>query len=189
MAKSQIVEVEACAPMGRQVLYRPIGKAIRGRMDFSEPRNKTQQILRKSYPVPVPGQRICIDFATGEKWIGEPLHLEAYEELRAQILSRGFKLPPKKEEYESESVTTWVYHVQRLIDSGLARVVEGELPRWQDLEGEPRKRFISNETKSESAKLTDVLEKMSASLDANTAMLAALTERIAGAGKAGVAKS
>jgi hypothetical protein len=180
MVKSQIVEVEAVAPQNRQVHFWPAGKTLRGRMDFSEPQNKTQAALRKPYPTPVPGQRVCIDFASGEKWIAEPLHMEQYEEMRAQILQRGYKLPPKKEQYASESTTTWVYHLQRLIDAGLARVVEGELPRWEDMEGKPRKRFISNDYQSETAKMTDVLERMATATEANTKMLVALAEKIAG---------
>lgn len=180
MAKSQIVQIEACAPRNRQVIFKPIGSAIRGRVDFSDCRNQTEQLMRRFYPQPVPGQRICIDFATGQKWIAEPLYLDEHESLRAEILQRGYKLPPKRVDYESESLVTWCYHAHRLIESGLARIVEGELPNWEDFTETPRKRFISHETKSDEAKLADVHNALLKSIDANTAMLQQLIERIPG---------
>jgi len=178
--KTQYCEIEIAAPQSRPVFFKPIGRALRGRVDLSASQSDRDKSVRQVWPEVIPGQRICFDFATGDRFIAEPLHREEFAELRAKITAKHKALPKKRDNCGSESLVTWVYHCHRLVSAGLARIVEGELPPWESFGEDPKRRFISPETKSDAAKMTTMLEHMTVSLDANTEMLRALTERIAG---------
>lgn len=181
MAKSKIVEVEFVSAKNRDVFFKPIQGRVRGRKDYSNPRTKREQKARENWPEGMPGQIAGIDLATGERYIREPLHDEAHEQLRAKIIRKGYSLPPKRASYDSESVCTWVYHMQRLVDVGVARITEGELPPVDSFEGEkPKTRFITNAVLDSNDKLIDTLGTLKESIEANTQMLVALAARIAG---------
>jgi hypothetical protein len=166
---SKILEVEMTHPRRRHIIFKPLGPNARGlrcRIDMSNARTKTEQAIRQAWAEPIPGERLCIDFATGEKYIREPLHDEQFEQQRALILSRGWKLLPKKDIIAAETVATWVYHLTRMVAGGSARVVLGELPPLDSLEGEPRKSFIVDRPKNPNEKLTEVLDQVATLLGA-----------------------
>ena len=185
---SQIVEVEFCCPHRWNVLFRPIMAKCRCRIDLSRARTTTARKARDAWPEPIPGERVCIDFATGKKWIRDPLHDDEHEELRAKVLLRGWKLPPKRVEYDSESVVTWVYHLRKLVDAGSARVIVGELPPVESFDELPKTSFIVSRQPDALAAMVDAIASLAESTRANTAMLQALAERIAGKAGATPAK-
>lgn len=177
---SQIVEVEFCSPKRWNLLFRPIMAKVRCRIDMSLGRSARERALAQHWKYPIPGVRACIDFATGRKWLCEPLHSEEFEDVRRLILNKKLELPKKKIEYDSESVATWVYHLQKLVDAGSARVVVGELPPVESLGEVPRTSFIVSRKLDASATLVDAIAALAESTRANTVMLQALAERIAG---------
>lgn len=157
VTKSKVVEVEMVTPNNRQVYFKPIGHKLRGRMDFTTARTRKEEDARKAWPEPVPGQRVCLDLGTGERYVREPLYDEDCEQTRAKIIRKGYGLPPKRADYGGENMATWVHHLHKLINAGLARVVEGELPNVEDFDEEPRTRFITSEKKSDEARLTETI--------------------------------
>ncbi len=176
---SQIVEVEFCSHRRWNLLFRPIMAKVRCRIDMAMGRSARERALQQHWKEPIPGVRACIDLATGKKWLRDPLHDEEFEEVRARILNKKFELPKKKIEYDSESVVTWVYHLQKLVDAGSARVIVGELPPVESFDELPKTSFIVSRQQDASATLVDAITALAESTRANTAMLQALAERIA----------
>jgi len=181
VTSAKYVEVEICNAKRRRVQFRPLGAnalPLRSRTDASNARNAREQAFNERWPLPIPGERVWIDFAAGTKGIREPLHDEEYEQQRALVLSRGFKLLPKKRVIDSESVTTWAFHLHKLVNAGSARVVVGELPPLDTLEGEPRKSFVTDRKKDANEKLADVMDRFATALDKVAALLGNILERM-----------
>ncbi len=186
--KPRAVEIEVHSANGNQLFFSPIGKALRGHVEFSRYKSKCSSSAGDYWKDPIPGMVIGID-ASGAKYVREPLHDKDQFANRQRIAKRGFELPPEREAYESESLLTWLYHMRRAVDAGLARVLNGELPVIEELDppttrkladpGKPRKNFMFAEPEeSSNDRLAKVFQGMTESLAANTAVMQKLLEKL-----------
>lgn len=187
-APVKAVEVEVCAPNNRQYLFPPTGKTLRGRIDFSTVKSKSELSLRDLWPDPIPGKVIGIN-ESGEKYVREPLHDPENTKTRLTIQSRGMVLEDERENFRSESSVTWLYWLRRAVDSGLARVIKGELPPIDELEP-PRKRRLHDERQpkkdfilsppeeSPLDRLAAAMETMATNAAANTQIMQRLLEKL-----------
>lgn len=144
----KIVEVEVRTPDCGHLLFLPLNRQVRGEIAFAKMAEPNARM--KCGPngwEPIPGQRIGVDSA-GMGWVAEPLHLPANAETRRKIERRGYHLAPELETFADCDVPSWLFWLKRAVDSGLAHVVAGSLPR--KIEGEPRKNFFQDTRKSES---------------------------------------
>lgn len=156
MAKSQTLEIEFDGPKNQSVYFTPIQKRVRGRFDAHRVVDGGR--LLRDFPEPVPGQRLQLDLGTGEAAIFEPLHDHEFIAIRERIEESGRKLPEQYERVKAD-VATWVYWLRGLVDTGLAKVVVGELPA--KVEGVPRTRFHSTEQPDPIDRLATAIEKQS----------------------------
>jgi len=172
---NQVVEVEVCAPSHRKLFFRPIGRSVRGRVAFSA---ESQHASHKRWPEPVPGIVLGVNLATGETYLRDPIFDPEQHNLRQTISERGYRLPPEREEFSGETPATWVFWLQRAVEAGLARVIKGELPDVDSLEGEPRRHFITAPPRRPDASMADALKAMAGAIQENTRVLSALAERL-----------
>jgi len=150
--------------------FRPLpGRTVRGRFDLNRVAEPLAKLRTAELPEPVPGQRIGID-AEGVGYVAEPLYDVEHAAVRERIERRGLRLPPQRESFDGIDVVSWLYWLQRAAESGLARVVSGKLP--EKIDGEPRKNFITAEPEK------GPLDKLTAAIEAQTAMFARLLERL-----------
>lgn len=162
MAKNEtLLEVEIDGANNEQLYFAPIQRRIRGRFDFGRVAEPQAKLLTNKYPLPIPGQRLSLDTATGEAAIVEPLH-EAEHARTRRIIEKGKAIAPERESLGIAHVPTWLFWIKRAVEAGLARVTKGTLPAT--IEGEPQRSFFS-----QSAKNTD--DRLAAALEANTAVM------------------
>lgn len=183
------VEVEFCADNGQKVLFKPTRRAERGRIDFAMVKSEHYREMHKVWKEPVPGKIAGITEG-GEKYIRDPLHDKQYAKLAAIIKARGRALPDEREVFESESVLTWLFWLRRIVDSGLGRVLSGELPAIDQLDNRkrnvrderfPRRSFILEEPPEESPaeQFTKVIERLAANVATQTAVMQQLLAKLA----------
>lgn len=164
------IEIEIDSPRNEAFHFRPLGRNIRGRFDLTRETEPLAMMRRNEYPVPIPSQRLGIDLETSEGFIAEPLHEPEHLAIRDRIESRGLSLPPAREAFAAVHVATWLYWIKRAVESGLARVVKGELPSV--IEGEPQKSFI---TKRAEPKTDD---RLVAAIERQNELMAALLSQL-----------
>jgi hypothetical protein len=176
--KNSVVEVEVCGPAGRQLFFRPIGRALRGRLSFADARTTSQFEQQRRWPEPVPGLVLGVNLATGEKYLRDPIHDPEHRAVQQRIAKYGFQLPPERETFESESLATWIFWLHKAVTAGLARVIKGELPPLDTLEGEPRRHFITAPPRSPNAGMVEAFSALAKAIEANTHVMTAVLDRL-----------
>lgn len=175
VAASQVIEVEVAGPNGRRLHFTPAGRPVRGLLDFASAQTKSALSLRDRWKTPIPGQVLGVDVGTGDKYIREPLHEPKYATLRQVIAKRSLSLAPEREDFESETTESWLYWMRRAVDSGLARVIKGELPPLDSFPANVKKDFIfAPPPPTANDRLAATLGSLAKAIDANTAVLAEL---------------
>lgn len=135
------IEIECTPPRGGLMWFAPLQRTLRGRIDVRELVEADAAVLR-AWPDPIPGQRVGLT-AEGVGFVRDPLHDPGHAALKARIEALGLKLPPAREDFPDTHAPTWLYWLKQALDSGLARVTQGQLP--DRIEGRPRKRFVAPE--------------------------------------------
>lgn len=148
--------VEFDGENNQQFLFQPLGKRIRGRFDVHRVPNGGK-LLSRWGAEPIPSQRLEFNPATGDGAILEPLWDAQHSATRERIERQGRRLPPGREVFNLDPATC-VYWLRPLIESGKAKVIQGDLPDRVD--GVPQKRFHSTAEPEPLDRLTDVLEKL-----------------------------
>lgn len=177
-----IVEVEIDGPRNQNVVFRPLQRRVRGRLDFQRVREPNAMKMVNRFPDPIPGQRLAINIDTGEAWLIEPLHFPEHEDVRRRIEldERGNKrvlIAPERESLGAVDKATWLYWLAAEVKNGTARLVRGTLP--DRLPGRPRRSFYSdrpNEQKSDN--IADAMQSMAEALKANTTVLQAIAAKL-----------
>lgn len=158
------VEIEVDGQFNECLMFRPIQRQVRGRFDMGRIGEPQAKVKAHEW-LPIPSQRIGIN-AAGDGYLSEPLHAPEHAALREKIqkLSLG-KLEPPVQIFPNVDIATWLFWMKRAVDSGLARVVKGQLP--EVIEGKVRKNFLTVESTEPSSgeKLTTVLEGLTASFN------------------------
>ncbi len=142
--KTQPVEIEINGQRNENLYFRPLQRSVRGRFDLNRVGEPTARMKAVDFPHPIPSQRIGIE-ADGSGYIMDPLHDGEFAALRERIERQGKKLPPKLETFDDVDLPTWLFWIKRAVDSGIAKVVAGSLPKT--IEGEPKMNFIVNRPK------------------------------------------
>ena len=127
------------------------------------------KIKAHEWPVPIPSQRLGID-PDGNGYIREPLHDGEFAPIKEKIEKMGMKLEPAVQEFPAIDLPTWLFWMQRAVESGLAKVVGGKLP--DHIEGKPKMNFVLNEPP------TSATDKLTAAIERQTTMFAKLLERL-----------
>ena len=148
MAKARIVEIEICGPKAEKYFFRPLGRALRGRIRFDDVLNSdTADWVKAGWRDPIPGQVLGVNTETGTKWVREPLCESDHQHLRDRIKEQGCTLPVDRELVEANTISDWLFWMIRAVEDGYATVVKltaqhGDLPPVDSLPEKPRKGFI-----------------------------------------------
>ena len=167
MVKANTIEIEIDGKRNEALRFRPLQRTIRGRFDLNRVAEPQARMKTTEWPEPVPSQRIGIDLDAGTGFVLEPIHQNPV--LKSRIEKRGLQLAAEREEFKNVDLPTWLFWIKRAVDSGLAKVVVGELPA--KIEGEPQMDFIVS-------RKADTNDRLAAAIEANTAVLAALLDRL-----------
>lgn len=166
----QTVEIEIDGSHNEHLHFRPLQRSVRGRFDFNRIGEPMARIKATEWPLPIPSQRIGIE-ANGTGYIIEPLHDAEHAPIREKIEKTGKKLEPALQSFDNIHVPSWMYWIQRAVESGIARVVSGKLPA--KIEGTPKKSFIFAEPEPSTT------DKLTAAIDRQTAVFEKLISVLA----------
>ena len=101
--------------------------------------------------------------ARGE--IIEPLHEPQHADTAGRINGRGMKLAPAIEAFENIDTNTWGFWIHALLDSGLAKIVDGAVPAFDA--SKAKKQFIT-------VNPDDPILRLTAAIEAQTELLTKL---------------
>jgi hypothetical protein len=172
MAKGNTIIVEIDGNLNQSCYWRPLQKRIRGRFDLHRVKEPNAGKLHSIWPEPIPGQQLSLDLVTAEGAILEPLYEAKFAAIREKIEQQGQKLPAEREIFQGVDVATWVFFLRELVDSGKARLIEGEFPKID--ESKVQRRFHSSERPGTEDKLLSAIEQQNALL---TQLLSRLTKQ------------
>jgi len=161
------IAIEIDGAHNEQLRFRPLQRSIRGRFDLNRIREPQARMKTTEWPEPIPSQRIGIDLDSGTGFIVETIH--QHPAIKARIEQRGMQLAPEREEFSNVDLPTWLYWIKQAVESGLAKVVVGELP--ERIEGEPQMEFVVQRG-------PDTNDRLAAAIESNTAVLSALLEKL-----------
>jgi hypothetical protein len=168
MVKS--VEIEIDGQHNEALHFRPLQRNIRGRFDLMRIGEPMAKVKASEWPVPIPSQRLGID-RDGTGYILEPLHEAEFAPLREKIEGQGMRLEPKLQEFDGVHLPSWLFWIKRAVESGLAKIVNGELPLT--IEGEPVKNFVIGKREDSPVdKLTAAIERQNVLFEKLLARLA-----------------
>ncbi len=137
--------IEADTPSDGNVFFPPAQERVRGRFDATRRvgRNPDAAALLGQWTKPVPGQRIAIDTTAGEGSIIEPLRTDEENASIVELFNKRSIKVPESQSFSGIHVPSWLAHMKALVQSGLARVVEGKVP--DKIDGKPKKSFVTND--------------------------------------------
>lgn len=135
-----VIEIEVANEANADLFFLPLGKRLRGKVDFLKVNEAEAIKLAREYPTGIPGQRLVIDTEAATAAVVEPLHEPQHAAVREKVAAKGFGLPPAREEAAGVDVPTCLFWARRAVEGGLAKVVRGSIPK---VEGRARKRFMT----------------------------------------------
>ena len=147
----------------RNLLFPPLRRRIRGRFDVA--RMPEPGRLRTEWAEPIPGQLLALNPATGAAALVEPLRGAEHAGLREKIERRGLRIAEEREDLGPVHVPTWLHFMRLAVDAGMARVVSGELPERNEIEGEPQMDYVTRRQPSPIDRLTAAIERQTAALE------------------------
>jgi len=132
------LEIEFVASHARPVLFPPIDRPLRSKIDFVQLSRTTKGAaeLMHTWGDSLPGMRITVDTGAKEATLIEPLHEPAYARVREQIAKKGERLVDARETFSNVDVATWLFWVARLRDSGSVKLVAGSLGTVDQIKAE-----------------------------------------------------
>jgi hypothetical protein len=157
MTKANTIICEIDGPQNQSVMFRPWGKKIRGRFDIHRLRDAGAGSLMTLFPQPIPGQYISLDLSTAEGIVIEPLHEDKFAAIRERIEKMGQTLPAQREVLQGIDLTTCLWWLRELVNSGKAKLIEGEFPKID--ESKVQRRFHSTERPGTEDKLLTAIER------------------------------
>lgn len=168
LTMARIAEIEIATKECRNLYFAPIQRRIRGRFDFRDVAEKESGKFVKDWPA-IPGQRLHLNFDTGEAAIVEPLRDAENESLRMRLeTSFARRTPIAREEFKGIDTATWAYWMRRAIDAGHAKLVAGKLP-----EGE-----IPGAKREWSDKKPDPIQSLAEAIKEQSSMIAQLLQAV-----------
>lgn len=165
-----MLTVEIDNPRNCNHMFPPLQRTLRGRLDWNRDQRPHARANGDQMGV-IPGQRIMI--GGNKATIHEPLRDDDYEVQREKIEAMGYTLA-KDETFDDIDANTWHFWLQRAVDAGHAKVIDGKLPRADA--GKATKDFIHT-------KPTNPIDKLSEAIERQTEALTKLLEGLAGVQK------
>lgn len=156
---SKQVTIEVDGPGNESLYFRPLQRRLRGRFDYARDSEPQSKLAASNFTAPIPGLRLAFDFATNTATLVDPLHDSEHESLREQLIAKGHRLGPERETFENQDAVTWCFWMQRAVEAGTARILEGEFPK---LKGEPRKDFLNARLQTTGERLADAIDRQNA---------------------------
>lgn len=156
------VVIEIDGPRNECLQFRPLQRRVRGAFDFMRDPEPMAKVAAGQQPNPVPGQRLGFDYDKGVGFLEEPLRHDEHTVTRERIEAKGFRIPPAREEFEDADACTWTFWLQQAVEAGVARVVDG---KFQKVNGEPRRNFLTVPTPSVTDRLAAALERQNLLFD------------------------
>lgn len=164
-------------PTNVNLYFRPLKRTLRGRFDLHRVKQTKALQNSRQWPDPIPGQRLALDLDTREAFVVEPLHDPEQSANKRRVTSARFDLPPAREPLGKVDLATFIYWMRRAIESGVARVVLGELPA--EVDGTPQTSFFSTPRPDANANLAAAIDRMATASEQQTKVLTALVEKLA----------
>jgi hypothetical protein len=155
-----LIEVEFDTALNANVQFPPLQRTLRGRFDVR--RMKDPGRLFSEWPEPIPGQRLSVNFDSGECEVIEPLWNAEFGATRERIESKGLKISPGRESVQAQPATLH-YWLKELIDTDKVKIVSGELPA--KVQGTPQLRFHSQERPDAVDRLAEAIERQTAAIE------------------------
>ncbi len=144
-----MVEIVVDNGQNGDLLFHPAAERVRGAVDVSRVQLPELGTLPRDFPKGIPGQTIAFDPATNTGSIREPLLTAEHATVRATIEKTipGADFGVAERSYPNAHAGTWLGHMRRAVEAGLAKLVKGKLP-----EADPpdmRKGFYTPEPKAD----------------------------------------
>lgn len=162
------IKLEFDGARNQNFRFAPLGRTIRGCFDFHRIAEPNAGKLLAIWPNSIPSQRLEYDPESGQGAIVEPLHEDRFRGLREKIEATGQKLPDERQPFSLDAAT-FVYWSKGLVQSGDAKLIEGEFP---EIKGTPQTRFHSTQQ-------VDPLDKLTAAIERQNELQAKMIETIA----------
>jgi hypothetical protein len=151
------VTIEIDGARNEALHFRPLQRRLRGRFDYMRDTEPMSKVRAGEEPGPIPGQRLGFDSATGTGFVAEPLHLPEFRAIRERIETKGFRLPPEREEFPNADEATWLFWIDGAVKAGLARVIDGKLP--DKIDGKPQLNFVTGDRDTTTDRLAAAVER------------------------------
>ncbi len=165
---TNVLEIEVDGELNECLFFLPIQRRIRGRFDLNRVAEPLARLKSREWPAPIPGQRLGVNLETGEAYIAEPLR-ESGHQATLERVERVGKVGPAVEPIANVHLPTWLFWLKRAVESGIARITKGELPK--KIDGEPVTEFITRKPVSSNDRLAEAIE-------ANTRVMGELMKRL-----------
>jgi hypothetical protein len=170
-----LLKLEFDLANNNNVLFPPLGTHIRGRWELARVKEPSALEHKERLGDSFPSQRLVLNLDKSELAVIEPLHEEKHR-VEKQRIEQRLKLqlpvpgPPVK-----VHMPTCLFWARRLVEDGMARVVEGSMPA--DNGGKPRLKVFGQEAPDMSPEIVALkasLERQQQQIDQ---LLALLTEQ------------
>lgn len=137
-----VVVIELDDKKNRAILFPPADEVLRGRREVANDTGRSSHPQYNSLPPVIPGIHIVVDL--DEKAVGyfDPLGLPKYKDVLEKVsaftgvMSREKSKPVPGKRWRNanqETMNTWLWAMRVMVESGIARLVQGEIP---DIAGE-----------------------------------------------------
>jgi hypothetical protein len=158
---ANVLEIEVDMERNGNWNFLPLGRTIRGRMDFTrELHAESIKVGREDFPKGIPGQRLTLNMDCGptgdaEATITDPIPKD--DALMKQLKKRNMQPPTEKETFpvHKDLIPSWLYWLKRGVEAGFVKVLRGKLP--DKVDGKVIKRFSNPERQDVNAARLDNL--------------------------------
>lgn len=131
-----VVVIELDDKKNRCILFPPADEVLRGRREAANDTGRSSHALYNTLPT-IPGIHIAVDL--DEKAVGyfDPLGLPKYKDVLEKVsnftgvMSREKSKPVPGKRWRNanqETINTWLWAMRVLVEDGMARLVQGEIP-------------------------------------------------------------
>lgn len=177
VSTNNIVEIEADSARNGYLQFQPADCRVRGKMDLLRVPEPKAKMLTDLWPNPIPGQRLRFNLETGEASLIEPLRFEENQVTRERLTKAGYQIAPEVQKFDNAHPATWLYWMKRAVETGYARLTAGQFPA--KLPGKPENKSFFAQPEGTQQSLAAAIGELSATVKAQTQLLAALVDRIA----------
>lgn len=129
MPSDNLLEFVVEGACNESFYFHSLGRPVRGRFDFGRVPEIAGKAKMSLFPDGIPGERVGIALDSGEAYLIEPLQEGKHTRERQEVERLGMQIQPARTELGRKHVPTWLHRLKGAVESGLARIVMGELPK------------------------------------------------------------